>query len=749
MTRPGRARLVWTAVALGHLAPVLWLFGECLFRNRVPYFRDITFYYLPNDVFLARWLRSGLWPLWNPEADAGAPFLVAYPVDLFLTWALGARGGLIGGILLHLYLALCGATSLARRLGLGAWAAWLAGALYGLSGFVLSTINLRPLFEASAWAPWVLSAFLSLLAKPSLRAAAALGAVSGLQLATLGVEIAAQTALAGLALVPGRAALREPRRQVCLALAGVLAVLLAAPALLGARALTRDRQRAAGFTREQALGHSASPVVLAEALLPRFFGDVHSSSDAGYWGQPFFPEGYPYLVSLYVGPACLVLALFGRKPRLLGLAVVGVLLSLGANGPLGPLMGALMTSFRGPVKFFFLATLALSLLAAHGLERLAARDRPARTFLLCGAAPLLGALMLVLAPEASLAWLGRLVPEALSPRARPVLLEEWPQYLVTTGALGLGAGLAFSLPLPWRGAAGILVVLDLLVVNGPLNPLTQAQYYELQPRMRAVVERAVAEGAYRWFSYGVGNSPPLPWGRIGPSDVWLFYMDRQSLMPRAPMLDGLESAYDIDRTGWAPRGSTLSVAETSPLRFRQHWSRLRTANVRWVLSFVPLPEDLMALRDKVRFTEIAVPLHLYEMKGALPRAFWVSREAAVEARGVLQATNGESLEPTDAASARVSWERVDPHTMRIGSSGPPGYVVVVEGYDSDWVAEGADGRPVPLLRANDRYWALPVPAGESSFTVSYRPAWRRPAIGLASLGVLLGLGMWSRSRPSP
>jgi uncharacterized membrane protein YfhO len=87
--------------------------------------------------------------------------------------------------------------------------------------------------------------------------------------------------------------------------------------------------------------------------------------------------------------------------------------------------------------------------------------------------------------------------------------------------------------------------------------------------------------------------------------------------------------------------------------------------------------------------------------------------------------------------------------MRIGSSAPPGYVVVVEGYHSGWVAEGGDGRPVPLLRANERYWALPVPAGESSFTVSYRPAWRRPAIGLASVGVLLGLGMWSRSRPSP
>src|SRR5258708_39284906 len=69
---------------LAHLLPPLWLFGGALAQDRVPYFRDISTYYFPNWVFLARSLKQGVWPLWNPTADGGAPFLLTYPLDLLL-----------------------------------------------------------------------------------------------------------------------------------------------------------------------------------------------------------------------------------------------------------------------------------------------------------------------------------------------------------------------------------------------------------------------------------------------------------------------------------------------------------------------------------------------------------------------------------------------------------------------------------------------------------------------------------------
>ena len=60
--------------------------------------------------------------------------------------------------------------------------------------------------------------------------------------------------------------------------------------------------RAEGFSHLQSFAHSLSPVALLDTVFPRFFGDVHTFSDVGYWGQPFFPSGYPYLLSLYLGP---------------------------------------------------------------------------------------------------------------------------------------------------------------------------------------------------------------------------------------------------------------------------------------------------------------------------------------------------------------------------------------------------------------------------------------------------------------
>jgi len=51
----------------------------------------------------------------------------------------------------------------------------------------------------------------------------------------------------------------------------------------------------------------------------------------GYWGQPFFPEGFPYLLSLYLGPCVLLLAALAgrhaRAMRLWALVAVGLLMS--------------------------------------------------------------------------------------------------------------------------------------------------------------------------------------------------------------------------------------------------------------------------------------------------------------------------------------------------------------------------------------------------------------------------------------
>jgi hypothetical protein len=752
-----------TALALA-LAAVAWLFADALFAGRVLYFRDVGVTYYPDFVFLARSLSQGVWPLWHPGADAGAPFLCAYPIHLLLVLVAGARGALALSPPLHVLLAVVGARYLAGRIGASPGAALVSGLVFGLSGLMLGSV-LYPVFLASAWAPLAIGLVHSIVTdpeRPRIRVAA-LGAVLATQASTLGIEVLPQTALFALALLPTR-----PRGRAIRALlvSALLAGLLVAPAVAGALALLDGSARGRGFAPELAMSYSAGPAVLAEAALPRFLGDVHTFSDVGFWGQSFYPGGSPFFLSLYLGPVVLLLAARAgwRERRLWALVLTGVLLALGSYGPLGPVLAPAMRLMRAPVKLFLLATLALALLSGRGMDR-AARGRGGRGWLLPG--------LLFVALAAAAAWrpapLAGAVASVFGAPA-PALVADvvgrlWPLELAVTGLACLAAGLAVSVGGRTAALAGIVAVLDLARVNGGLNPTAPADFYTLRETTRAAVASAEALGRYRWFSFGAAYARRLAWkpevARTG-SDVWLYSVDRQALVPRTQVLDGLEGAFDVDRMGLAPEGSTLAVGEADPARFDGLRSRLRLASVRWVLSFDPLAGESLALRAALPCPEVVQPLLLYELRAPLPRAFFVARgeetppaealrraaEGSFDPSQVVLLDRGAGLEgeagpagrrdrPTSSASPpAVEYRLVDPHTVVVAARTPPGFVVVLDGYGPGWTAEDASGRRVPVLRADGRYRAIPTGGGERLFTLRYRPAWRAPALWALAVGLL-------------
>ena len=233
-----------------------------------------------------------------------------------------------------------------------------------------------------------------------------------------------------------------------------------------------------------------------------------------------------------------------------------------------------------------------------------------------------------------------------------------------------------------------------------------------------------AEGAFRWFSYGVAHTPGLRFTPLlarAPSDVWLYYLDRQSLLPQTQVLDGLEGGADVDRTGLSPTGATLRAGEAAPGRFAGHHRLLQLANVRWVLSFSPLPDALVARRGEARLPEIDSPLGLYEMREPLPRVFFQP------------SLSDASLAVPE--SGAIAYERIDPHTVVLRANTPPGFLVVLDGHHPDWRAEDRSG-PVPLRVAFGRYQAVPTRGGEAVVTLRYQPAWRAPAVWLFGLGGL-------------
>jgi hypothetical protein len=758
MALPPRARLHSWLPYLAHAGLVLLMFAPVLFGGRVFYARDISVGYYPDYVFLHDALGRGAWPLWNPTSDAGAPFFMPYPVTALLVFVLGPALALGVGPALHVLLAMCGTTALARTEGVGPWGAWLAGAVLGLSGYLQSSL-LFPVFLAAAWTPWILLAYSRLRESPASRPIAGLAALAALQLSTLGGEIVLQTAL--LALVLGLP--RSMRAAKGLLAAGILAALLSAPVVLGARAVLEGTPRGAGFSPAQALSFSAPWPVLLEAVIPRFLGDPHTFSDYGFWGQQFFPEGYPFFLSLYLGPLALLLAAAAGRDRLWLVAVLGVLLSLGAHGPLGGILAPLMHTFRVPVKFFFLTSFAVAMLAGRGFDRFLSAPRAAASVLLPGLTLLLVAALVHRDPGLPARLLSGVLPELADARSRVVAATEWPAALLGTGAMGLAGGLALMGGRRIAPLAGVAVALDLLVVTQRLNPSAGRSFYELRPEVKEPLRDASAGPPFRVFSYGLTATPPVrfePTIAVRNSDYWLYAMERQSLQPRAHVLDGLEGAFDEDRTGLLPVEAALSPEQRDPRYFADHYRRLQLANVRLVFSYRPLPEALVALRARIAFPEVLDPLLLYELRDALPRAFWVGEVETLPAgasassrledpgfdpRRTAVVQNGSLALPAlrpDVSSLPlpVSFEQVDPNTVRLRSDTPPGLIVISQGYDSGWRAE-LSGGPVPLFRANGRYTALVTPGGSQEWTLSFRPRWVRPALLLFSLGALGCLGL--------
>jgi hypothetical protein len=733
--QPLRGRLPSLAAAAGfavHVLVAVWVFAPALWGGRTLYFRDISTYFYPNLVFLERSLEGGVFPLWNPAVDGGAPFLMIYPVDVLLVALGGAGIALAAGPPLHMLLASTGASALGRELGMSRLAAATCGLVFALSGFMVSAVNLMEKHQAAAWAPLVLLATLRCARRPGPAQAALLAVAAALQLSTLAGEIVLQTAAAAAVLISWRSIDRHVLSA--LAGAGFLAALLSAPALLGAAAVMKDTRRGSGFGAAEALSGSASPLELAGILLPRFFGDMHTFSDAGFWGQDVFPGGFPYLLSLYLGVAALALAAAAGRDRLWLMVGAAILLALGAHGPFAPVLASLVV-FRAPVKFLFLASLGVALLVGRGLDR-ARRSRAQWLTLAPGVALTLVAIGLHAAPERTLAAL-TIFPALADPATQAVIRAAWPAAFLLSGVLALAVGAAATHGGRIAAAAGVVVVLDLLAVNGDVNRFAPAVFYELRPEVRALLAPVFRGEPARVFGYGIGNTPGLP---VAPSllrenaDVWLYYLDRQVLWGRAAVLDGLETAFDEDRTAWAPPGASLSAAESRPDAFDSVHARLRLANVRWILSFAPLPVALVSERGTAQLPEVLVPLRLYEMREPLPRAFFASDPGAPEA----------------GPAPPVEVVAQGPHEVRLRARTPPGYVVLLAGWNPGWRAWSGDGAEVEVVRAGPRYTALATPGGEQAFHLRYRPRWWPRALALLALGAmatLAALGWSLRSRP--
>jgi hypothetical protein len=730
------------------------------------YFRDLALYFLPLRRLALDGLTSGEVRFWNPCLHEGVPLSLP---------ALGYP--------LHVPLAAMGFYALARRLVEAPAVAAAGGALvYALGGFVLSTVNLYVYLQAAAWAPLVVLALVRAMTSGSACAVAGAALAVGIALSTTGVEIVAQAVVVGLAL-----GLRPREGQPVRALGGAgaalaLGGLLAAPVLVLLASQIGGSARSQGFETDIVLAHSVHPFTLLQGLVAGLYGNVANLAGE-WWGQNFFPRGFPYILSLYLGPTALALAIVGATTRhalrwrLALLVLAGLALCVGRWSGLAAIVDAVpaLSAFRYPVKVFFTVHLALALLVALGLSRLVSADsRRGWTCLAAGAGGVGSLLALTpllphLAPAATDGFTAAFFPPGFDPRTRAALLLRIVGDAATGGAMALAvaavAGLARRQTLPSPRATLLVVAVlgaDLLRAGSGLNPMVTGSFFHPSPELAAQLD-SLREG--RVFTCGFGESQSYREARLARGtahEAWTFAVALETLTPAFNVPLRVPTAMSPDLTMLVPEDRVLSPAEGACLDLDAILPRLRRAGVHTIVSADPLSHPALRPRGVLSPRRLApLRVHLYRLATPLPRVHVASQAVVVEDAdegaeraaepGFLEA-GGVAVEgEAGAGGARGAIGRQQWGTDRLEievESDSPAVLVVRDGWAPGWRA-WVDGTPAPVRRTNGRHRGVAVPGGHSVVLMRYRPAGLVPSlvVSAVALGVLVGL--LRRRRPGP
>jgi len=327
---------------------------------------DLYAYHWPLRHHTASALIAGRLPFWNPYVMLGVPHAANPQAALFypgsiLGFVLPVVASLAWDQILHLLWAGLGAFLLARWARLPRAAAAALAAAYALSPFLIYrvTAGIPTLVAALSWAPWAWLAWLGGSA-PLLSAVFALQFFSGhpqflvINAVGMGIFSFSKGSLRGI---------------VPLLLGACGAMALATAQWLPTLELLRGSSRA-GWPALFRAAYSLRPRDLLLWLSPGAFG----TPLGGGWDDAtsvFYESG-----GVWLGIVALALAVVGlaRSRSRTGpalLLVLGVLLALGANGPLAALLDAPGFSYlRTPSRWAFLSLWGLWLLAGAGARAL-------------------------------------------------------------------------------------------------------------------------------------------------------------------------------------------------------------------------------------------------------------------------------------------------------------------------------------------------------------------------------------------
>ena len=752
-----REKALWGLVAAGVV-----FFHRVLFFSEVFFYRDIFYLNVSQLALAADFLRTGQWPLWDPYHHGGMPFLAdvnniaLYPWNL-LGLVFEPYRAITLAIVLHVITAAAATYVLARRLALGPPAAFLAGAVFAYCGFSLALASTPGRMMSLAYLPLMVLFWHLFLEQRRFRWFLSAAVCGVLQVLTGAPPENALTFLTLLGWSLWGAESRWPRihRAGLWTLLGLTVAALAAVQLVPLAELAGLSSRGQGVSFEDFGGWSLDPRRLPELVLPGFLGwDTLETDD--YWGQRIVDGSFPYVTSLYFGPAVLMLALTGglggngpRRRLLLALAALAVLVSMGRFLPGFETLYHLLPPiriFRYPSKLLFLAVLPLALLAALGAQQLF--DGRWRPRLVRGAWILTGlgsaGLVLLTVSPAAAERLQLFFFEQSGP-AITRGLQAAAAHSLTFFLLATLVGQLVSRGAQGRWAIAAIVTADLMLHGHQINPRVPSALLETRPPIADKVAEVLSGG--RLFRE---RTPYPPFATPPPTKdvIWRHLWLRHVLGSYQGAKLALPVIFHEDYDGLAPE----RIVNLTFLVYQLPWDRrlplLSAASARALVSNQPLElpgVDFVAaienpstatyyLYRNTRAAERATLVQDWRVvsspqdavQGMLRPGFDPRRQALVE--GDLPA-----IPRAGCAAPRLVVETDGvQHRQYRAETSCPAILVLSEVFYPGWRVR-INGRAAPLLRVNYAWSGVLLEAGEHRVEWFFTPRSVRTGAALSGL----------------
>jgi hypothetical protein len=385
-----RPRRIWPLLVIALVAG--FYFQSMILLSKVPLLSDIRSYYYPAWTYFSHALRSGSVPFWCPGIYCGFPLIadsemgLFYPLNLLL-FRLPTTAGFNYSLVLHYLLGGWFTYAYCRRLRLSRSASLFAAVPFVMGGFLLSHMVHPNVVATAAWMPLFLYCLEGALGERRMSFFAAAGGVLGLQFLSGFLMIPLMEVILSFFYVlfyPRRPG--ESRGGYLLFSLGGLALAVGLGTGLGmvqnlpSYQLVQNSYRAGGLNEQVSNMGNLPPAQLAGLVFPRAFG--RGVAMGGYYGAWTFEETYGYigLLPLLFAPAALLRPRRWHAVLFTWVAAVSLLLSLGNQGLLWPLLHALpgFSVLKGASRFLLTLNLAVAVLGGIGFDRWRKAEFPAR-----------------------------------------------------------------------------------------------------------------------------------------------------------------------------------------------------------------------------------------------------------------------------------------------------------------------------------------------------------------------------------